>query len=316
MENNLDSFAPPVDIQAELDAAPETPEAPADDVPRETSRETLRVAQRIDHAEDAPSDKPETGDAEDTVDPDKPKGGKMVPLGTLAEARRHTKELRAQMEERGRAHEVALAELNKKIEALANPPPPEPSFEENPAENLRQRQERLEREQQAWSQARQQQEERTQEETRQRQVLSFVNTEMAKAETEFTAKTPDYMEAVNYLRVVSEKNLRAQGVTDPAMIAKITYDQSLGMAANAINKGLNPAEVAYKFAQNYGYSPKVDATRQIKAMAEAQSMTQTMGNGKPDTPFSLSALAQMDDAEFDAAIQDNKTWSKIVRQAT
>jgi len=288
---DLETFAPSVDIQAEMDAAPA--ETPAEQ----------------------PTEQPVENAAPEQTDTPAPEHEvKTVPIAALAEARRQAKELRQKQEEAERNHAAQIAELNAKLERLVNPPPPEPSFDENPAENLRQRQERLETEQRAWKEEQQKRAQETERETQQRQVLNFVNTEVEKAESAFVAKQPDYMEAVNYLKSVSEKNLRASGITDPAMIQKITYEQSLNMAANALQQGLNPAEVAYTFAKNYGYSHRVDATKQVKAMAEAQSRTQNMGNGKPDTEFSVAALAQMNDEELSEAIADNKIWRKIVSQ--
>lgn len=282
---DLDTFAPSVDIQAEMDAAPQTPEV----------------------VEPTPEPQAESQPEEAAHEP------KTVPIAALSEARKQAKQLREQMEERDRNNAAAIAELNAKLERLANPPAPEPSFDENPAENLRQRQERLESEQKAWKEEQSRRTQETERETQQRQVINYVSSEVDKAETEFVAKQPDYMEAVNYLRSVSEKNLRAQGVTDPAVIQRVTHEQALGMAANALQQGLNPAEVAYAFAKNYGYTHKVDATRQVKAMAEAQGRTQTMGNGKADTALSIAALSQMDDEELSAVISDNANWKKITR---
>ena len=295
---DLENFAPTVDIKAEMGAEP----------PPEVRIDT--PAESVEQNEPAPE--PEIK-AEVTEEHEKEQ--KVVPLAALSEARRQAKEMRQKMEESERANAAAIAELNAKLERFANPPALEPSFDENPAENLRQRQERLEKEQKAWMEERQRVAQETEQQTKQRQVLSYVSSEVEKAEAEFSTKTPDYMDAVNYLKSVSEKNLRAQGVTDPVTIQRVTYEQALGMAANAIQQGLNPAEVAYKFAKNYGYQQKVDAGKQIKAMAEAQGRTQTMGNGKPDTQFSLAALAQMNDEELSEAISDKKIWAKIGKQA-
>ena len=84
--------------------------------------------------------------------------------------------------------------------------------------------------------------------------------------------------------------------------------------ANALDKGQDPAQIAYTFAKNYGYKMKVDDTRKVKAMADGQSSTQNMGNGKADMPFDIRNLANMDDDEFDAAIANDANWRKIIRQ--
>ena len=303
---DMENFAPSVDIQAEMGAEPtDTPDVRID-APEESRTNTGEIPE---NSGEVPENAQPKSEEQHEREP------KVVPIAALAEARKAAKQLREQMEERDRQNAAAIAELNAKLERFANPPPQEPSFDENPAENLRQRQERLEKEQRAWNEERQRIAQQTEQQTRQQQAISYIITEMEKAEAEFSTKTPDYMDAVNYLRQVSEKNLRAQGVTDTARIQQITYEQSLNMAANAIQQGLNPAEVAYQFARNYGYAHKVDATKQVKAMAEAQSRTQTMGNGKPDTSFSIAALAQMSDEELGDAISDNKVWSKILKSA-
>ena len=297
---NMDGFlGEPVDIQAELNKAPD---ARIDNLPDATADTAA------DTAADTPADTAEVSreTPEDTPDTHKEK---VVPIAALAEARKQAKEMRAKMEESERANAAAIAELSKKLEAAINPPPQEPSFDENPAENLRQRQDRLEREQKAWQEERERAAKENEAKTQQQQALSFVTAEMDKAETEFTAKTPDYQEAVKYLKAVSERNLKAMGVTDPTEIQRITFEQSLTMTANALRQGLNPAAVAYEFAKNYGYAHKVDATRQVKAMAEAQGRTQTLGNGKPETQLSISALAQMDDDELATALDTH--WDKI-----
>ena len=296
---DLEEFAPSVDIQKELDAAPDSP--------------TIDLDKPVDEpvSQEPEVKASETPETPETKEPEQ----KQVPLAALAEARRQAKEMRAKAEESERIHAQQIADLNAKLEKLINPPSPVPSFDENPAENLRQRQERLEAENAQRQEYFAQQQRQQEEQQKQQQVIGYISSEMEKAETEFTAKTPDYLEAVSYLRQVSEKNLRAQGVTNPADIQRITYEQALGMAANAIKSGLNPAEVAYNFAKNYGYQHKVDATKQVKAMAEAQSRTQNMGNGKSDVPFSIAALASMDNEQLDEVIANDKNWAKIVRQS-
>lgn len=298
---DIEEFAPSVDIQAELNAAEDSP--------------TIN----LDKPEVTPEpQEPETQESTqepEAKEPEKEPEQKQVPLAALAEARRQAKEMRARAEESERVHAQQIADLNAKLERLVNPPPSVPTFDENPAENLRQRQERLEAENAQRQEYFAQQQKQQEEQQKQQQVIGYISSEMEKAEAEFTAKTPDYQAAVDYLRSVSEKNLRAQGVTNPAEIQRITYEQALGMAANAIKGGLNPAEVAYNFAKNYGYKHTVDATKQVKAMAEAQSRTQNMGNGKSDVPFSIAALAQMDDEQINDVIANDKNWAKIVRQS-
>ena len=302
---DLDSFAPPVDIQAELAAASAEPDvridAPRIDAPRidvQSEEKTATVTELA--AETEPDDS--TGQEV-----------KVVPLRALSESRRVVREMREQLAGETSKHAAQIAELTAKLEALANPPAKEPSFDDNPAENLRQRQERLENEQKVWREKQDVQARDAAAEVEHRRILNYIGAEVDKAEASYIEKNPDYHEAVAYLREVSAKNLRAQGLTDPARIQQITHEQALNMAANAIEKGLNPADVAYAFAKNYGYRQKIDATKQIKAMAEAQGRTQTMGNAKPDTGFSIAALAAMSSQELDDIDLDDKTWNKIIK---
>ena len=294
---DLDTFAPAVDIEAEMAKEPDvriddTPE-PAADVVTETS------------------------ETSETVEPaaESEREQKVVPLAALSEARRHTKDVRERLAESERSHSQQIAELNAKLERMENLPPPEPSFDENPAENLRQRQERLETEQRAWNEERQRQTNEYNNRVALEKEIFDLRTHLQTSEKEFSTKHSDYDAAAQHLWNVTANNLRATGITDAAEIKNTVERQIYQMTYNARQQGLNPAEIAYALAKNSGYQHKVDATKQIKAMAEAQGRTQSMGNGKPDTAFSIAALAQMSAAELDELDLDDKTWNKIVKQS-
>ena len=286
---NLDTFAPDVNIQETMAAPAETTE-PVNEAPEPEQK-----------AAEAPNETPEAVEE------------KKVNLGALHEARRREREYRDKYQELEKQSAERFAALEKRLEDL-KPKPEVPTFEENPAEHLRVRTEEIAARQKAFDDARTAQESAFSEQAKQRQAIQSMTSEMERHEVEFRGKTPDYDAAISHLQAVSESNLLAMGITDAAERRRITYQQFLQLTANALDKGQDPAQMAYTFAKNYGYKMKVDETRKVKAMADGQSSTQNMGNGKADMPFDIRSLANMDDDEFDAAIANDANWRKIIRQ--
>lgn len=290
---NLSTFAPPVDIPQE--DAP-IAEAPEQESPPEPVTETV-----------APQEEAQ----EKPPEPEKPK---TVPLAALHEAREQTRKFRELAEQREREAAERFAALEAKLNALVNPPKPVPSFEENPAEYLRHQTEEVARKQREIDEAQAEARRQDQEKARERAVVQEVTSRMQMSETEFRVAHPDYDDAVAYLQQVADQNLQVAGIADANERRKIAWEQSLQLTANALSKGQNPAEVAYKFAKNYGYKPKADATKVIETAAKGNSKTQSLGNGKAESAFSLKQLENMDDDEFNTLIADDTKWRKMIRQ--
>lgn len=292
---NLSTFAPPVDIPQE--DAP-IAEAPEQESPPEPVTESVTEAPQEEAQEKPP-------------EPEKPK---TVPLAALHEAREQTRKFRELAEQREREAAERFAALEAKLNALVNPPKPVPSFEENPAEYLRHQTEEVARKQRESDEAQAKIRQQTEEQNRVQAVVQEVTSKMQMSEAEFRAAHPDYDDAVAYLQQVADQNLQVAGIDDAAARRRIAWEQSLQLTANALSKGQNPAEVAYKFAKNYGYKPKADATKVIETAAKGNSKTQSLGNGKAESAFSLKQLENMDDDEFNTLIADDTKWRKMIRQ--
>lgn len=293
---NLSTFAPNVEIPAE-DAPVESPQQVDAPVASETPVATEAPTEPV--AEETPAEQP------------KPK---TVPLAALHEAREQAKRFREQAERVEREAAERFAQLEAKLAAIANPPKPVPSFDENPAEYLRHQTEELARKQREFDEMQSRLRQQTEEQTRAQAFVQQVTTQMQTYEETFRQQHPDYDDAVAYLQQVADQNLMVAGVEDPTLRKRMAWEQSLQLTANAMNKGQNPAEVAYKFAKNYGYRPKTDASKVVETAAKGTSKTQSLGNGKAEVPFSLKQLEAMNDEELDSLIADDAKWRKMVRQ--
>ena len=298
----LETFAPPVDIQAEMGQEPPAPvETPADTVQgAESAPDTVQGAQAEDTLQGA-------------VKEEKPED---LQERAIQAARRREKEAREKAERIEKESQARFEELTKRIEALTNQPKALPSFEENPAEHLRLKAEQTEAELRQMQQERQRIAQEQEQATKQQEAMRYVATEVSKAEATFKEKNPDYQDAIEHMRKVADNNLIVAGYDDPAERAQIIQQQSLALAIASIQKGKSPAEVAYAYAKNYGWAPKADAAKQIAAINKANSFTQSLGSGgKSDQPLSLKALEKMDKESLDAAIsdavKDDEKWSKL-----
>lgn len=297
----LETFAPPVDIQAEMGQEP--PE------PIQTGNDTVQGADTVSGA-----DTVEAAQGEDTIAAKEEKPEDLQERAIQA-ARRREKEAREKVERIEKESAERYAALEKRLNELLNPPKAVPDFNENPAEHLKHETDQVKAQLQQLEQERRQQAQAQEQAQRQQEAMRYVATEVSKAEAEFSAKTPDYQAAIEHMRKVADNNLIVAGYDDPAERAQIIQQQSLALAVASIQKGKSPAEVAYAYARNYGWTPKADASKQIAAINKANSSTQSMGNsGKSEQPLSLKALEQMDDDDFNAAIMDDKQWSKLIRQ--
>lgn len=242
---------------------------------------------------------------------DEPKHEKVVPLAALHEERTRRKELTARLD----AMTASQAERDAKIEARlaaivqANAPPA-PTFEESPAEYLknevaqgRQAAEEANRNFQTFQQ--QQEQER---------MVQRAASEVNSAEAAFAQQTPDYLQAVDFMRGQRTAEFEALGHDAETAKQLATREMMEGAIVNA-SKGINPAQVAYRLAQARGYKPKAAGTdaattleNQQKGVAAARSLGSggSSATGKP----SIQALLDMTDDEFNESTKGNK-WEKL-----
>lgn len=298
MSGQLDNFAPDVDIEAELAKEPEPVEAVAPEP--EPQPEPAEVK-----AEETP---------EEVVE-EQPKPKRMVDLNALHEARakeRAAKERAAQLEAE---YAEKMAKLEKRLELLANPPPPVPKFEDDPANHLKAQLEATRQEIEPVKQQIAQQ----QEVFRRQQAEAQLTNAVQAAESEFVKAQPDYLEAVAHLQRVADANLQLMGVDDPAERAAAIRRDAMAMAARALQAGRSPAEMAYQLAKNQGYAPKAATNSnsdKIANIQKGQKATPSMpsGGGVKKEGISLEDIANMDDDQFDEMLSDDN-WKKLLRTA-
>lgn len=245
----------------------------------------------------------------------KEREAKFVPIQALDEARHKEREAKARAEVIERESNERFSKLEARLERMINPPPEIPKYEDNPAENLRLRQDQIENEARARFETLDKQ---TEEFNRGTQRVNYENeltSIVTSAEVEYAKSNPDYLDAAEYLKGVSDRNLIEMGVSDQDQRKAIIRQQILEMSSTALQQGRNPAEVAHRFAKNYGFVAKVDvekAEKQIENISKGQSTASMGSGGKTNTTLSLKALEQMSDEEFDAAL-DDKSWAKLMR---
>lgn len=118
---------------------------------------------------------------------------------------------------------------------------------------------------------------------------------------EFVGKNPDYEKAREYVMENRAAELALLG-TPPHMIAESLDKEAVNLAAGAVNRGENPAEVLYNYAKLRGYvpgkAPKADVGEQIAALAKGQDNSQQLPAGAEDK-VGLLEVSNMTDPEFE-----------------
>lgn len=243
-----------------------------------------------------------------------PEERKMVPLEALHEARMKEREYREQLKKVEQEAAERFAKLEQRLQILQSPPKQVPKFEESPLENLKAT---AEESQSQLKEVQKQLETFNQqgEISRQEQLVRH-HTQVA--EQEFSKSTPDYVEAVAHLQRVIDNNLQVMGIESPVERANIIQQQALGLAQQSLKSGKNPAEIVYQMAKNYGYAPKKLETKEetkIEQIKKGQESSQSLGSsGKAEQPLTLKSLEAMDDEDFDALVQNDKMWKKLIQQ--
>ena len=291
---SIENFAPDVDIQAEL------------------AKEPVDAPEPVEVSEPEPTPTPETAEATEESTPVKPPPG-FVKLEALHEARYKERAAKERAEAAERDYAAKMATLEKRLEMLANPPPPVPKFEEDPAAHLRYQQEEMRKEMEPVK--------RELEQSRQVQAQQAAEARLQQAvqaaEAEFAAATPDYMDAINHMHAVADRNLQIMGIDDPAQRAQAIRRDAMALAVRALQAGKSPAELAYQVAKNQGYTAKAPGVDRIANIEKGQKATPSMPSGgvkAPTETVSITALADMDDDEFNKLIDDPEKWKKLIKK--
>jgi hypothetical protein len=290
----LDSFAPDVDIEAELAKEPVDAPEPVEVSEPEPTPEPVAEAPAV---AESPAAKAPDG---------------FVPHGALQEERAMRREALMRAEAAERDYAEKMAKLEKRLELLANPPPPVPKFEDDPAAHLKYQQEQIRQEMEPVKQELEQGRQRQQQQAAEAQLTQAVSA----AEAEFAKATPDYLDAIAHMQRVADNNLQIMGVADPAQRAQIIRRDAMALAVRALQSGKSPAELAYQVAKNQGYSAKAPGVDKIANIQKGQAASPSMPSGgqrAPTEAISLAALEQMDDEEFNQLVDDPEKWKKLMR---
>ena len=145
-------------------------------------------------------------------------------------------------------------------------------------------------------------------------------------EREFASQTPDYQQAYEYLIDSRHQELAASGWTDPAEIQAFMANEAKSLAANAIQKGQNPAETVYQLAKIRGYQakpgnviehsqlapakPDPAAVEQLQTIERGQQQARGINRvqGQSSAPLNANTIVDMKEEEFSA-------WAKKATQA-
>jgi hypothetical protein len=168
------------------------------------------------------------------------------------------------------------------------------------------------------------------EETEQQNQLRAFDSRVQAHESDFAAATPDYGDAVAFLREARATQIKAAAealgkVITPQDIGAILLHEARTTSHEALTNGRNPGEVFYTLAKSFGYTgkkaaepaptpqpeptpaPQVLPTKEAEAtidrITRGQRASNKAGGGEaPDSgEVTLESLARLDGAAFDAA---------------
>jgi hypothetical protein len=139
-------------------------------------------------------------------------------------------------------------------------------------------------------------------------LVSLVNAK----EAEFVKSTPDYDDAVDYMRGLRTNELRMLGITDPQRVNHEIAMSAVGLSKSALEAGKNPAEMMYEMAKNYGYTKKdtpPDVNQDFDTIKKGQAASKTLSGGgnAGEVNMGLEGLANLEGDEFD------KMWEKVAK---
>lgn len=226
-----------------------------------------------------------TRPAEDVTDA----APKVVPLAALHEERERRKEMSREIERMRQDQSARDEKIERRLAALVQAQQPQPpTFEENPAEHLRQQQ----------AEAAQ---------------LQSIAGAVQRHEAQMLAEKPDYHAAVEFMRQQRAREFEAMGASPESAMQQANREMVEGALINA-RDGKNPAAVAYRMAELRGYRPAAVANgaETLQNQQRGLAAAKTIGSGgRTEGKPSVQALLDMSDEEFAAATAGNK-WAKMM----
>jgi len=290
------------ELEAEAVTADDAAPPPAADRPRDEAGRFAPTADDIDQAveHDAPQQQQR----------------RTVPHAALHAEREGHKATKGQLAA-AQAQLAQLAELRARLSAqpatpaaLQTPPPPAASQQQADApaapvgddpHGIRHLTERINQ----FEQRDRQQQTQQAEQGIASQEQTVLHNQLIQSEQEFRAATPDYDQAAQHLATARSRQLAMMGL-GPVEVQQTLANEVLEITRAAIEQGRSPAEVAYDWAQTYGYQPQQAQQQQpnpmLAAIAQGQRQSRTLANGRGGAgvdQVNADAIARMTEAEFD-----------------
>jgi hypothetical protein len=223
---------------------------------------------------------------------------KKVNLGALHEERAKRKELEGTVKAQAEKQAKMEERFQQLVSSLSAPKQENqlPSVEDDPVTNFDARLKESENFQKQYQQNQQNQ-----------AFTQQVETAYKIKATEYTAENPDFTDAYQYVLNNRLEELQVNGLSKQEAI-ELAQKEEFGIALKALQDGANPAQRIYKIAQLRGYKKaeaKSEQKKDLSVIEKGQKNSKVSGSAAPEGELSLEALAEMDDAEFEAA------WKKL-----
>lgn len=235
---------------------------------------------------------------------------KTVPIEALHEAREQNRELRGELES-FKNKDMRLEEIQHRLDQMATPATeaetPLPEFEADPKGYIDAQFQKLAQAQEQTSAKADETAETTQQASAMQQLTTAITTD----HQAFMAKTPEYVDALNYARSIKLQELQEAGFSEIDAQRAIRTEE-MQMSAVALQNGKSPAEVAFKRAKLWGF--KAEAVTDEGKAAEDEpkpDLEEAASMGSGNVP-SVQDMLEADSDEFDAMFSDLGYGKKMV----
>lgn len=273
----------------------------------EWNAESFEQAAKAEEAKQAPQEQqaPEPKAEEQPQELVEERVKKVVPLGALDKEKARRREAVAALQ----AKDAEIAQIRQEMAAMRQaqqaataPKPPDPSVDPAGAILFQQRQiqDRLQAQEQENEQLKAQQ-------GQQAQFQQFVS-RVQTLDAEFAEEQPDSREAINFLKQSRVKEYEAGGLTRQEATQRMLKDE-LDLTVWAMQRGENPAAVAYRMASERGY---VNSKQKLEMRKEGQGASgPSSGGGKSGGLPSYETMLKADRKTF-AEMTKGDNWRKLM----
>lgn len=291
--------------------------APAEQPAQDVSMEQVAELLAADEAAESGAEPPEAAEApqEPQEPPQEPQeaadqrqGGDLrVALREERERRRAAEQEAAQIKANQRLLAAAMQQLQQQI-APQQQAPQVPEFDADPAGHLKYQVETVKQTLAQLAQAQAQRQQFEQQQAAQAQAeAAVVNTEAA-----FVAKTPDYYEALDFMRGKLAQRFETLGVPKEHVQQAVANDLRM-FGLRALQAGQNPAEKVFQLAKIEGYNGPAQANSQkLSTIAQGQAASRGARSSAPASngEMTLEAAAKLSYKEL--AKMSDDAWARLM----